>query len=267
MWASAPDDVWFAGTQGDVLHTDGQTWTLHDGLVDGALQGLWGFGPDDLWVAGEGGAQGTPLLHWDGVGWTRNTVVLGDEDTDHRTVVGIPDGGVWVGGEHPSLGSRAWTWTGVRWEVEHPLTLSVPRDLWRTSDGVIWGAAKQGGVETGAGWILGLAAVDDGVLAVGNTTSPTVAHASRWTEGGWLEMRLPDGGTVLNGVTETADGRRFAVGQERDGLAWTLEVVDGDWVEVDEGVRGRRALGAVASDGGRVAVVGHAGALVRTPCD
>lgn len=68
VWASAPDDVFVVGSEGLILHFDGQVWSPMDSGVNAQLFTVSGRGPEDVWVVG-GGASGV-LLHYDGKAWT-----------------------------------------------------------------------------------------------------------------------------------------------------------------------------------------------------
>ncbi len=56
-WATAPNDVWFVGSGGEVLHFDGAELKL-DRASDHrtTLSSIWAASRDDVWVAGSSGA-------------------------------------------------------------------------------------------------------------------------------------------------------------------------------------------------------------------
>jgi hypothetical protein len=64
VWGSSSQDVWVAGgtwlgTDGVILHYDGNTWTLWDGVTGTSLHGVWGSSAGDVWAVGKGGT----ILH------------------------------------------------------------------------------------------------------------------------------------------------------------------------------------------------------------
>jgi photosystem II stability/assembly factor-like uncharacterized protein len=66
VWASSPEDVFVVGSQGLILHFDGQGWTQQRLPSSGeSLRAVHGSGPDDIWAVGDQGA----LVHFDGASW------------------------------------------------------------------------------------------------------------------------------------------------------------------------------------------------------
>jgi photosystem II stability/assembly factor-like uncharacterized protein len=66
VWAVSPTDVWTCGTDGQMLHYDGSSWTAAPLDTTQTLQGIWGTSKDDIWTVG---AAGT-ILHYDGKSWS-----------------------------------------------------------------------------------------------------------------------------------------------------------------------------------------------------
>jgi hypothetical protein len=65
-WASGPEDVWFAGSDGMILRYRGKLGFSQQSAGSTSLLGGWALSPNDAWACGVGGA----LLHWDGSAWT-----------------------------------------------------------------------------------------------------------------------------------------------------------------------------------------------------
>jgi hypothetical protein len=95
VWASAPDDIWIAGTAG-LLRGDGRQFSVVDIELSNSssYSGVWGTGAANVWVGGNGGAGQDALYHWDGQAWER--FEFDDPSISLRDVwVGAPDD-VWV---------------------------------------------------------------------------------------------------------------------------------------------------------------------------
>jgi hypothetical protein len=113
-WASAPDDVWVAGT--DLLaHYDGSAWTCHDGAEPGQpFLSLWGSSAVDVWAFQAEGAPGPARLHhWNGAAWTSQVT------TGVGRLVGTRADDVFLGSDQHFDG-RVWTpirSTGIRGAV------------------------------------------------------------------------------------------------------------------------------------------------------
>lgn len=64
IWGLAPDDFWMTSLPGNILHSDGKTFTrAFTGTTP--VGAIIGAATDDIWVSG---AAGT-LLHWNGAAW------------------------------------------------------------------------------------------------------------------------------------------------------------------------------------------------------
>jgi hypothetical protein len=68
IWGDSPKDVFAAGSGGVILHYDGYTWSEMNSGTTFTLYDIWGFAPDDVYAVGYGGT----ILHYDGERW--NTV-------------------------------------------------------------------------------------------------------------------------------------------------------------------------------------------------
>src|SRR6185295_811924 len=107
------DDVWAVGL-GDVLHWDGQSWSVNARFGDEAtFAGVWASGPTDVWaVASDPTSGGGSIRHWDGTAWT---VALRIDAGGLSDVWGSAPNDVWVVG----AGGSIFQWDGNAWT---PLT-------------------------------------------------------------------------------------------------------------------------------------------------
>lgn len=70
MWGTGPNDAWVVGSDGLILHYDGNSWSqeVFEGLDSVSLFTVSGRAADDVWVVG-GGPRGV-LLRRDADGWS-----------------------------------------------------------------------------------------------------------------------------------------------------------------------------------------------------
>jgi len=52
IWASSPDDIYFAGRKGSIVHYDGNNFTKMESGTDIHLRGIWGLDKEHIWVVG-----------------------------------------------------------------------------------------------------------------------------------------------------------------------------------------------------------------------
>lgn len=50
VWGSGENDVWAAGSKGNVIHWDGRAWTATPTPTGQSLYAIWGTGPNDVWT-------------------------------------------------------------------------------------------------------------------------------------------------------------------------------------------------------------------------
>ena len=70
VFGLGPNDVWFAGEQGTILHWDGATFTPSVSGTTETLYGLWGTSASDLWAVGGTVGGSSVILHFDGMKWS-----------------------------------------------------------------------------------------------------------------------------------------------------------------------------------------------------
>jgi len=95
IWGTAPDAVWFATTDGVLLHFDGTSFSVALEIQE-PLTALWGTSPTDIWVVGSGGSA----FHYDGDEWQPSVLPTTRNMT---TVVGLESGDVFAAGASGSL--------------------------------------------------------------------------------------------------------------------------------------------------------------------
>jgi hypothetical protein len=69
IWASGPNDIFAAGTQGTVMRYDGTSWTKLTTGTTATLSGVWGSSPTDVYFVGAD-LNGSLVLHYDGTSFT-----------------------------------------------------------------------------------------------------------------------------------------------------------------------------------------------------
>ena len=55
VWGSSGQDIWNAGTSGNLLHYDGTDWSVANSGVQVTLWAMWGSSANNIWAAGDGG--------------------------------------------------------------------------------------------------------------------------------------------------------------------------------------------------------------------
>jgi len=69
LWGAASNDVWATGTDGHMLHWDGNSWTIDTTLSSNLMLGeIWGSGPGDIWAVANTLVQGG-VIHRVGTMW------------------------------------------------------------------------------------------------------------------------------------------------------------------------------------------------------
>jgi hypothetical protein len=222
IWASAKNDVWFAGgvgnlgTTGAIAHWDGTAMTLVPQLpATSGFNGIWGSGPRDVY------AVGNTTLHFDGTAWTVVPGVVGS------TISGSGPNDVWVGSFDGMYHFDGTSWTRPP-QFLGPLVQAVsvvgPNDLW-----VVTLASGSYSVEHFAGGnlsvslqvpadtllIFGLQATSDqDVWLVGGDFSvqppPARGYLNHFDGSAWT--RAPLAPTILIGVEDAPGLGTFSVG-------------------------------------------------------
>jgi len=52
IWASSPDDIYFVGRKGSIVHYDGKDFEKQESGTDIDLRGIWGLDREHIWVVG-----------------------------------------------------------------------------------------------------------------------------------------------------------------------------------------------------------------------
>lgn len=224
VWGSSSTDVWAVGAAG-ILHYDGTAWSGVDpGLTLSSPRGVWGSGPDDVFVVGAvGSSSETPVLHFDGTGWERQSVPNPDPT---RAV-------------HPGL-VEVWGRAG-----DDVYAVGTSGGIYHY-DGVAWSVLQAGGPTLHGVW-----ADATGVFAVGN-----LATILRSTGAGWA---VHSTGVEWNGVWGASGSELYAVGHESavyryDGSTWTAQSVP---------TLDRELQAVWGAGSGDVWAVGNAGAILH----
>lgn len=136
VWGSAPNDVWFTGWRGTMLHFDGvEVWDLTPPSAEETISDVWGSGPDDVWAVGEGGV----ILHHDGVGWSRHETI----GVSYLSAVwGSGPDDVWVAGS----GGVSAHYDGDSWQPSSAPIASFVTSLWGSGVDDVWAVGLGGQV-------------------------------------------------------------------------------------------------------------------------
>lgn len=92
VWAFAENDVWIAGSDGDLYQFDGTSWSARSGPTEDVYQ-LWGASATELWEVG----RLCNVSRWTGMAWTPVTVP-GCASTSYFAVHGLSANDFWIGG-------------------------------------------------------------------------------------------------------------------------------------------------------------------------
>ena len=83
IWGSSPDDIFFIGNEGTIVHYDGITFKRIDSGTDVDLRSISGTDANNVWVSGYGTSYlRTVLLHYNGVNWRK--VIDEDANSDNH---------------------------------------------------------------------------------------------------------------------------------------------------------------------------------------
>ncbi len=125
-WAFAEDDVWFAGEEGVLIHSDDDKWMTYAAAgpyyKNHSFYGVWGRGgdPRQAWAVGEKGA----ILHFDGADWKDQASAPQEDLTD---VAGTSwTDAVLVGGDGLVLRFDGTGWVGLDRVTDKPLAAVTP---------------------------------------------------------------------------------------------------------------------------------------------
>ncbi len=173
VWGSGPDDIWWVGSKGTVLHYNGSVLAPRKSGTEKDLFAVWGRGPKDVWFAGD-----SVLLHWNGL----------------KMVDRTPD----------DLGDV------VLRAVHAPADKSTV--LIGGDDGVILRVLESGSImkekSNSALKIREIRAINAGnVWAIGDK-----GQALRLSGGTWSSVPLPKANADLHGLALSPGGRLYTVG-------------------------------------------------------
>ncbi len=144
LWGSGPANIWAVGSDGVVLHYQGQQWQRVTGLTENNLHSIWGSGPDDIYVGGE-----ETLLHFDGQEWAtvpgfkmqRVTALWGSGPSD---VWAVTDRGMF------HFNGEAWVFNQFRerirgvWGTGPNNVFTLTDDRLLQFDGTQWRSVRRG---------------------------------------------------------------------------------------------------------------------------
>jgi len=124
VWGSGPSDVWIAGSDGLLLHWNGQALAVERPFTDVGLTAIWGTGTDP-WIVGEGGGVFRRIAG----AWCN---VWSGPRLDFSWIGGTANDDVWVG-----TGPRIFHWDGQAWR-ERSRIWDATGAIASTPDGQLW---------------------------------------------------------------------------------------------------------------------------------
>jgi len=72
IWASSPDNIYFVGHRGSIVHYDSSEFIQMESGTDLDLTDIWGIDENNIWVAGTVDAENSSIiLKKDGYGWNK----------------------------------------------------------------------------------------------------------------------------------------------------------------------------------------------------
>ncbi|MFO0757775.1 MAG: hypothetical protein U0359_14870 [Byssovorax sp.] len=247
---SSKDDVWMVGEKGRVTRWDGSAFIELPRPATSTIWGVWAAGPDDAYVVsgtpGKGVSSPNDLIfHWDGKGWTQQTLPGPPRGASINKIWGASPGDVYAVGEQATI----WHLVGSSWQLEpapegtsNLFSVSgcsatdiyaAGGDVLLHSDGKTWSRVTS---FTIAGTADGVYCVGPGeVLVVGFGGMKARLSGGEWHNdfksrpydadfhGAWADGEgalWALGGDFLSGPHESGDPRRATIGRyARDTIA------------------------------------------------
>ncbi len=249
--AASRNDIWAVGA--GIGHWDGDAWNAVPAPVSGTLTSVAALSTADAWAVGYQGTD--PLIeHWDGNAWqVVDSPVPSPFINALNGVSANSSRDVWAVGtfyDASSLASRTLTehWDGRQWTViPSPSAASwystlnavvavTPHNVWAVGawidpgpgvlrtltehwDGHGWTLVDSPDVGSGYNSLLGTAATNEAVWAVGYSTGDFANRQpliERFDHGGWDVVASPtptaDQDAVLQAVTAVSSSNLWAVG-------------------------------------------------------
>jgi len=82
VWGSSGNDVFAVGSDGNILHYDGSSWTPMTSGTANALDGVWGSSGNDVFAVGSGGN----ILHYGDILYVSKDGNCGINEPCHSTI-------------------------------------------------------------------------------------------------------------------------------------------------------------------------------------
>lgn len=122
IWGSGPDDVWFVGNRGTILHGDGSTLEAVPTDSNAVVFSVWGTGRNDVWfVDGRSALHSTGFVSGAtslervlGASWNEKYASIGRLWAGHTEAAGT----TWLGGEPTSRFTTTSGNTGSFWRLD-----------------------------------------------------------------------------------------------------------------------------------------------------
>ncbi|NQV37579.1 MAG: hypothetical protein HQ509_06200 [Candidatus Marinimicrobia bacterium] len=133
LWASSPNNIYFAGPNGSIVNYNGSSFVKMESGIDVDLNSISGTGPENIWVSGlDSNTDGLQevLLHYDGNSWR----IIVDQVVTSYTLQGRISGG--IAGVYVDSPDSAWVYTHLGLYRCSPNLYGEGNLIWNTtSDG------------------------------------------------------------------------------------------------------------------------------------
>jgi hypothetical protein len=145
VWGRGPNDVWFVGASGFILHWNGATWTQMQAPAPHWLLSIHGSGPNDVWAVGHGGT----IFHYDGTQWTNHTLNMAHY---LNAVWAVSPSEAWAVGSS----GLVLRWNGASWTTVPVPTDATLNDIHGTGPNDLWVVGSGGTLLhwNGTAWTL-----------------------------------------------------------------------------------------------------------------
>ena len=136
IWGISDDDVFAVGFSGTILHFDGQSWSRMESPVGRTIFSIWGNSSDNIYAVGIDGL----ILHYDGATWDTTATVT---DKSLRSVWGFGEDTVYAVGDDGKVviydAHGANPWTAIDTD-----SLANLNAVWGASSGDVFAASLEG---------------------------------------------------------------------------------------------------------------------------
>ena len=242
VWASGPNDIWWVGANGRILHDNGEVLAPRDSGTDKDLYAVWGLGPDNVWFAGDG-----ILLQWD-AGTLYNRTPEDHKQTIFKTAHAPSDGSTLLIAGSSGTVLRYMPDKDKLVQEQTGTGLGI-NDIWAESAGIIWAVGESGQAMklSGGSWstttmpkagnrkLTGIDGFKSRMFAVGEGgyVAATDLDDKTWQK---EESNDPPPERDLRGVWAVSEKEAWAIGvkgalMHKTGKSWGRTDIDGAYMK------------------------------------